>query len=285
MDAGEGPPLRVYETHVDTEGARVHYARAGSGPPVLLLPGSGGWKLTFQAMLGVLAQQYTVYAVDPPGQGSTEILDRASPFGVDAIARCIHDFLDAVNVQRPMIVGHSWGGGFALRLAELHPGRVTRLVLIAPAGSNARDPWEFRLARLPLVGELAVRWALAGSARHLLRKSFVNRDRVPEDRLDDFLQMMRSASNRATLLADMLRVDRSVRWSDTERDLDLVDVPVLLLWGGQDRFFPVRFIEGFTARLSSVEAHVVPGGGHSLHDDCPDETSALLLPFLAADRA
>ncbi|MBB5781815.1 alpha/beta fold hydrolase [Nonomuraea jabiensis] len=266
--------MLLHETYLDTEVIRFHYARAGNGPPVLLLPGSGGWKLTFQAMLEVLAPQYTVYALDPPGQGAMEILDRALSLGADGIARSIAGFLDGVGVRRPAIVGHSWGGGFALRFAELHPDRVARLALIAPGGLDVRDTWEFRLARLPLGGELAVRLALEGSARHLVRKSFAHRERVPKDRLDDYVHMMKSSRLRATLLADMLRMERSVRWSDTEQDLRLVNMPVLLLWGSEDRVLP-----------ASVEEHVVSGGGHSLHDDCPEETYALLLPFLGADHA
>jgi 4,5:9,10-diseco-3-hydroxy-5,9,17-trioxoandrosta-1(10),2-diene-4-oate hydrolase len=275
----------IYETSVDTGVARFHYARAGSGPPVLLLPGSGGWKLAFQAMIGVLAQHHTVYALDPPGQGRTEILDQAFPYGTDAVAQSIGGFLDAVGVHRTAIVGHSWGGGFALRLAELYPDRATRLALIAPGGLDVADAWEFRLVRLPVVGEIAVRLMSAGSVRHMLRKSFAHRNRVPEERVGDFLRMMRSSRNRAARLRDMLRVERSVRWSDTERDLHLLDVPVLLLWGSEDRYFPVRLIERFTSRLPNVEAHVVPEGGHLLHDDRPEQTYALLAPFLAAEHA
>ncbi|MGP4103803.1 alpha/beta fold hydrolase [Nonomuraea sp. KM90] len=281
----EAVEVLVHETYVDAEEARFHYAKAGSGPPVVLLPGSGGWKLTFQALIGVLAQQHTVYALDPPGQGLTEIIDHAFPFGTDAVAQSIGSFLDAVGVQRSAIVGHSWGGGFALRFAELYPDRVTRLALIAPGGLNVKDVWEFRLARLPVIGELALHLLSAGLARHILRKSFAHRDRVPEDRIDDFLQMMRSPRHRSSRLRDILRVERSVRWSDTERDLHLIDIPVLLLWGSEDRYFPVRLIERFTTRLPRVKANVVPGGGHSLHDDCPEETSALLAPFLGSDRA
>jgi hypothetical protein len=62
----QGEPIR--ETFVDTAIARFHYARAGTGPPVLLLPGAGGWRLTFQGMIGVLAQHHTVYALAPQGK-------------------------------------------------------------------------------------------------------------------------------------------------------------------------------------------------------------------------
>jgi 4,5:9,10-diseco-3-hydroxy-5,9,17-trioxoandrosta-1(10),2-diene-4-oate hydrolase len=119
----------------------------------------------------------------------------------------------------------------------------------------------------------------------MLRKSFAHRDRVPEHRVGDFVRMLRSSHHRAVRLSQMLRVERSIRWTDTEQDLPLVTVPVLLLWGSEDKFFPVRLIERFVARLPTVDAHVVGGGGHSLHDDCSQETLALLAPFLAGDCA
>jgi hypothetical protein len=62
---GGTPVPLAHETYVDTARAWFHYARAGSGPPVLLLPGGGGWKVIFQAMIGVLAQHHTIYALAP----------------------------------------------------------------------------------------------------------------------------------------------------------------------------------------------------------------------------
>lgn len=274
----------MYEGFVDTEVARFHYSRTGDGPPLLLIPGGGGWRFNFQAMIPVLAQRHTVYALDPPGQGLTEIVETTFPAGVDDIARSIGSFLDAVSLPRTAIVGHSWGGGFALRFAELHPDRVSRLALIAPGGLDIKGVWEFRLVRIPIVGEIAVCLTSAASARHMLKKSFAHWERIPYDRADDVLRAMRSPGKRLARLRDMLRVERSVRWADTERDLHLVQAPTLILWGDQDRYFPVNLVDRFTARLPSIATHIVPGGGHSLHDDCPEETYEFLLPFLTSDR-
>jgi pimeloyl-ACP methyl ester carboxylesterase len=273
------------EGFVETAVARFHYSRTGDGPPLLLLPGSGGWRFNFQAMIPVLAQRHTVYALDPPGQGLTEILETTFPSGADDIAGSVGSFLDAVGVSGTAIVGHSWGGGFALRFAELNPDRVSLLALIAPGGLDIKDVWEFRLVRTPLVGEIAVCLTAAASARHMLKKSFAHRERIPYDRVDDLLKEMRSPGKRLARLRDMLRVERSVRWADTERDLHLVEAPTLILWGDRDRYFSVNLIDRFTARIPIVETHIVPGGGHSLHDDCPEETYEFLLPFLTSDWA
>jgi pimeloyl-ACP methyl ester carboxylesterase len=268
------------DQYVDTALARFRYTATGAGPPVLLLPGAAGWRLTFHAMVPALADRHTVFALDPPGQGRTEVLDPAFGYDADAVAGSIAAFLDAVGLERTAIVGHSWGGGFALRLAELYPSRVTRLALLAPGGLDVNDVWEFRLMRLPVLGELAGYLPSTMSLRHMLRKSFVHQERIPDALVGEVVHELRSGPNRVARWADMLRVERSVSWSDTERDLRLVRAPVLILWGGKDRYFPARLLDRFTTRLSSVERHVLPGCGHSAHDDCPEQTYALLAPFL-----
>jgi pimeloyl-ACP methyl ester carboxylesterase len=207
----------VIDQYVDTAMARFRYARTGTGPPVLLLPGSGGWRLTFHTMAAVLAQRHTVFALDPPGQGLTEVLDPGFGYDADAIARSIAGFLDAVGLERTAIVGHSWGGGFALRFAQLYPARVTRLALLAPGGLDVKDIWEFRLLRLLVVGGLAVRLTSMASVRHLLRKSFVHRERISDDLIGEVVGELRSGRNRAARRTDMLRVERSVTKEKAER--------------------------------------------------------------------
>jgi pimeloyl-ACP methyl ester carboxylesterase len=221
------------DRYVDTAAAKFRYVRIGRGSPVLLLPGSGGWRLTFHTLAEVLAERHTVFALDPPGQGLTEVLDPDFCYDADAIARSIAAFLDAVGLERTAIVGHSWGGGFALRFSQLYPDRVTRLALLGPGGLDVKDVWEFRLLRLPVLGELAVRLQSAAAVRRMLRKSFVHRERVPNLLVREVVREMKSLPHRTARLTDMLRVERSVSWAQTEADLHLVRAPVLLLWGNR----------------------------------------------------
>jgi pimeloyl-ACP methyl ester carboxylesterase len=209
------------------------------------------------------------------------VLDPGFGYDVDAIAHALAGLLDALELRSAPLVGHSWGGGFALRLAQLHPDRVQRLALLAPGGLDVADVWEFRLLRQPVIGELATRFASAASLRHMMRKSFAHPDRIPSGTaLREAARMMRSAPDAAALRRDMLRVERQVRWTDTERDLHQVLCPTLILWGDRDRYLPVRLLDRFTRRLPDVESHVLPGCGHSLHDDCPDKVYPRLTGFL-----
>jgi pimeloyl-ACP methyl ester carboxylesterase len=269
---------------LDTPAVRFRYAVAGVGPPVVLVPGSGGWELTFHRAIAELAARHRVFAVDPPGQGGTRVLDPMFGFDADAVARSLGDFLDGVGLPAATVVGHSWGGGFALRLAQLRPERVSALALLAPGGLDVADVWEFRLLRRRLIGEVATRYTSAASVRHMLRKSFVHPDRMPgETLIRAAARQMRSAPDAAVLRRDLLRVERAVRWADTERDLDRVRCPALILWGERDRYFPARLLARFIGRLPHVEARTLTGCGHSLHDDCPEQVYPLLTRFLATN--
>jgi pimeloyl-ACP methyl ester carboxylesterase len=138
--------------------------------------------------------------------------------------------VDAVGLPTAAVVGHSWGGGFALRLAQLQPERVSALALLAPGGLDVADVWEFRLVRRPVIGEVATRYAATASMRHMLLKSFVHPDRMPgEDLLREAAQQMRSGPGAAALRRDLLRFERAVRWGVTERDLDRVRCPMVII--------------------------------------------------------
>jgi pimeloyl-ACP methyl ester carboxylesterase len=118
----------------------------------------------------------------------------------------------------------------------------------------------------------------------MLRKSFVHPDRMPgEDLIRAAARQMRSGPDAAALRRDLLRVERAVRWADTERALDRVQCPTLILWGEHDRYLPARLLARFTSRLPDVEAHTLAGCGHSLHDDCPEQVYPLLTRFLTSN--
>lgn len=266
---------------LSTDAVSFAYAKHGAGPPVVLVPGSGGWPLTFSELLPKLAVDHTVYAVDPPGQGGTRVTDPVFSYDVDAVATSLAAFLAGLGLGSAAIVGHSWGGGFALRLAQLFPERVDRLALLAPAGIDVKDVWEFRALRLPLVGELATRLTTTASIRHLLAKSFAHRDRMPDRELMvEAARALRSGPDAAGLRRDLLRIERGVNWRATERGLPRVQGPVTIVWGGDDRFFPVSLLPRFTRHLADADVHVIPGAGHSVHDDRPNEVLPILSAFL-----
>lgn len=112
---------------------RLHYVDAGTGPAIVMIHGLAGQLLNFpKAGFGSLAADYRVVALDRPGSGySTR--PAGAPATLSAQAGTVAAFIKALGMDRPLIVGHSFGGALALALALDHPDCVGGLALVSPA--------------------------------------------------------------------------------------------------------------------------------------------------------
>ena len=144
-----GKEAAVSDRYIDVEGLRTRYWLAGSsGPPVVLIHGLGASAEIWSANIGALASRHRVYAPDLPGFGHTEMPSRMD-FSPAAYSRFIQNFMTAQGIGRASIVGHSLGGGVALRVILDDPGRVERIVLVSCAGLGRDISLPLRIASLP----------------------------------------------------------------------------------------------------------------------------------------
>src|SRR5271163_951893 len=117
---------------VEVPGARLHVVERGEGPSILLVHGLAGQMGDFTyGVVDLLATQYRVAAVDRPGSGYSARAPRASA-SLYAQAEALAALIDVLELGRPLVVGHSFGGAVALALAQRHPERVAGLALVAP---------------------------------------------------------------------------------------------------------------------------------------------------------
>ncbi len=121
---------------VRANGITTNYLEAGSGDPVLLIHGSGpgvsayaNWRLTIPA----LAESNRVLAMDMVGFGFSERPTGAT-YGLTTWVDQAVGFLDALGIEKATVVGNSFGGAIALRMASRHPGRVDALALMGSVG-------------------------------------------------------------------------------------------------------------------------------------------------------
>ena len=104
-------------------GFKLHYLEQGSGPPIVMIHGLGGQLRNFHYLLDDLATDHRVVLMDRPGAGYS----RPSQPGPRTHARALLALMDALGIERPLLVGHSMGGAVALALALEHPERVSGL--------------------------------------------------------------------------------------------------------------------------------------------------------------
>ena len=125
---------------LELDGCRIHYVDEGAGPPLFLIHGLGGQLRNFTyALTGRLAKEFRVIAVDRPGSGYS-----TRPAGADprlrAQAEVMAKAIGALNLDRPLVVGHSLGGAIALAIGLDHPERASGLALIAPVTQVVATP-------------------------------------------------------------------------------------------------------------------------------------------------
>ena len=233
----------------------THYLRAGEGPPVVLLHGGGGDSRQWLPNLEALARQHLVYAPDLPGFGSSRPL--LDSYSLPSLASFVMGFLEALELDKVALVGHSLGGGTALSLALESPQRVEKLVLVNSLGLGQEIALWVRLLCAPTIPR-----ALSRLTRALMRGlSLLS---IP---LHD------APHNLGGHIAG-LRGQRTV-WRHRLRELR---VPTLVVWGKRDLYLPVAHAYAASQLIPDCRLHIWDNCGHS---PCRDRRfNPILLDFL-----
>lgn len=253
----------------------VHYLASGEGPPLILVHGGGMWLYSFRRNIGDLSRSFRVYALDMPGYGYTVPLGSPGKIGLDTMSDTLLEFMDTLGIPPAVIVGHSWGGGWALHFASLHPERVKGLVLIDSSGLDVRDVPEWELLKLPVAGPLLLRCLTLPAVAARLERSYHRPGMVTPDMALEVYLPLKLAHNRRA----QIQISRNQDWKRTEQALAGISQPVLLIWGEHDRYLDVGLLRRFQARLPHARTSVFEECGHSPHEECPDRANRLIASF------
>jgi len=271
---------------VEAAGTRLHYLVAGdAGPAVVLLQGASGGAANWYRIIGPLSRQCRVLALDLPGFGLSGPAAPAGPLG-GYVAGVVEDWLSRIGVERCTLVGTSFGGLAALRLAQRRPERVARLALLDAAGLGRDLPALVRLTCVPLLGPALLRPSRLGT-RWLLDRVLTSRP-LPREHataLADYLWWSARTGD-VRVLAEAIAAFCDLggqREVLADAELAALQPPTLVLWGAEDRFLP----ESHGARAAALiprSAFVrIEGAGHSPNWEAPDALLAALLPFVTGE--
>lgn len=269
------------------DGGRVHWLEAGAGRPVLLLHGAGGGGANWFRVIGPLARRLRVLAPDLPGFGLSEPISPMAPLG-GQVADWVRRWLDVIAVGTCDVVGTSFGGLVALRLAQRAPDRVRRIVLLDSAGLGPEVPAIVRIAGTRPVARW-LRRPSRGATACLFRKLLVSDrgaiDPTVEAALIEYLLRSAEAGDpvrmvRAYRLFCGIRGQREIL---RDEELRRITHPALVVWGDRDRFFPPAHGERAAATLPLASIHWVRGAGHSPSWEAPDRVATTLARFLGPE--
>jgi pimeloyl-ACP methyl ester carboxylesterase len=121
---------------------KVYYEVKGCGEEVVLLHGWGGSVQSFRPVFNRLCEKNRVYAIDLPGFGRSD--PPAADWSTPEYAKLVTEILDNLDLERPHILGHSFGGKIALYIAAHYPKRISKLILVDSAGIRSKRGWGYR---------------------------------------------------------------------------------------------------------------------------------------------
>jgi pimeloyl-ACP methyl ester carboxylesterase len=229
-----------------------------SAPPLVLIHGAGSNSAMWAGDVGEYSCHYRVYAVDLLGEPGKSAPVRPA-WNSSAYAEWLGEVLDALNVERAILIGLSQGGWTALKFATSRPERVDKLVLLTPGGITP-DRISFVLRAIPL--SLLGQWGI-----ERINRMVFGPQPIPAE-----------VNDAITLIMTHFKLRLGVLPIFSDEELRRLTMPTLLLIGQQDRLRDAgKVAERMGKLVPELTAKIIPQAGHVLY-----KTPGQIIPFLAA---
>ena len=244
--------------------------------PIVLVHGLAERWQVWRPLLPLLASSFRVIAVDLPGFGASPPLADGR-FPLDRVSQRLDATLAELAVERPVLCGHSLGGGVCVYAASRDASRYRAVVLIAPAGLIAtgavRPSW--RRPRVHAVTRRLLALAQPLANVPALRARAFARLAVHPERVDGAELVAGARAGRSTPAAGVMIVHAGLR----ER-LHLLTLPALVVWGAQDRVIWPGFAEPLAEALPDARLLVEPDAGHLVFAEHPERVAAAIADLV-----
>ena len=258
------------------DGLRIAYWDVGAGPPLLLLHGGMDDSRSWRWQVEGLSDEFRLLAWDAPGCGqSSEPPER---WRMPEYADCLEAWLNAVGVERPNLLGLSWGSTLTLELYRRYP-RVPRSLVLASAYAG----WAGSLPPEEVAARLQSALVAADLPRQELLKGWpglLSRAASPE--LVEELASIWADNAGSVHPVGYRAMAHSMAEADLRDVLPQINIPVLLIHGELDQRSPLRVAEGLRDRIPSAQLVVIPGVGHVCNAEAPKEFNTHVRRFLRA---
>lgn len=218
-----------------------------------------GWGVSseiFKPLYPLLERDFQIYALDLPGFGKTPI---EKPMALKDYADFVYEFLKNNKIERPIIIGHSFGGAVATKMALLYPNKISKLVLVC--ASAIRQPRR-KMIFIKKVADI-LKPLLPEKTRKFILK-ILGYDKT------DYAQI--ESSKLKETFKNVISEDLSLYFS-------LVKMPALIIWGENDAITPLAEGELIAKSISGAKLEVIKNAGHFAFLEKPEEFIKLIKEF------
>lgn len=274
--------------HIDVGAGDAAIRTVGTGPDVLFVH---GWPLsgaTWRKMLPHLVDHVTCHVIDLPSAGSSRFGSN-TPMSIAQHIESVRRIVDHLGVDRLGVVAHDSGGMIA-RHAMVDDPRLAAMGLINTEPSN--PSWRFRsfVASRKLPGLAAGLGWVAGKpavrrAKFVFGDAFCDRSLLDGDFAEFFFEPLHDDRAKRKAAAALLRSFDMDHVTDLPSIHARLDVPVKLVWGDRDPFFPIGAARAMVHEFPNATLDVIADISIFSHEEAPADVAQALLPTLLGNRS
>lgn len=266
------------EDTTGVDGIEVCYEVRGKGDNLVLLHGTGIGRQAWDGLIADASKHYTVYALDLPGFGCSAMPD--IPYNVPFYAEYMNKLMHQLKLEKSAVAGISMGGAVAATLAASHPDKVSKLILIAPAGLTPPRGEFVKPSRF-----MDANFWLLSHNKDMFRRSFedlfFDKNKIPEGMVDEVWSRMKSHEHRRALLRNaqyLAKVDMAFPGI-----LASINAPTLIVWGREDLIIPITDAERFAGLIPHADVLTLGRCGHAVPLEKSESLAAAILSFMGEE--
>lgn len=263
----------------------LHCESYGKGDPVLCLHGLGASTYSFREFREPISQNHKLILLDFKGFGASP-KPKDKHYAITEHADLTYEFIKEHDLRNLTLIGNSFGGAVSLlvslRLCEEQSDRLKRLILIDSGGYNLHLPTHLKMMRIPILGWLVVHLLPPRlSALIVLKESYYDDRKITREQIDAYSRPIAAAGGRHALLETAKQaIPENVDYLITK--YLKINVPVLIIWGRQDKVIPLVIGEMLDAALPDSKLIVIDHSGHVPQEETPQAVVPLVLEFLGS---
>lgn len=254
----------------------VHYTKQGSGRPIILVHGFAGLTYTWRKLIPLLADRYTVYAIDLLGFGLSDKPEDGK-YDLKSQGNLVLGFMNALGIPSAALAGHSMGGVVLAYAAKEKPEMVDSLILISPGFYGRGAPAFLKYLFFPLNRVIARQLYSKRGRSRSLAQSFYNKSLLSNELINAYLLPTKTPG----AIEALERMITTLAPQTYEGVVENIIQPTLIIWGEMDQTNLPADGERLKRGIKKSSLVYMPACGHYVQEEKPDELAEAIKAFLA----
>jgi len=242
----------------------IYYEKYGTGKDnILILPGWGDTRGTFNNLISVLKNNFTIYILDYPGFGNSSFPNR--DLDIYDYSNLIEEFIKQNQINDPIIISHSFGGRISIILAGLEKINIKKMILIDAAGIKRKKKFKIRLKQFIYKTLKKIGLILPNKLKTKYQNKLIN---------------IFGSNDYKNLDPNIRKTFIKVINEDLTKYLKNINTSTLLIWGENDKDTPLDDGKLMNVLIEDSGLIIIPNASHFPYLEYPYYINKIILEFL-----